>query len=80
MTKSCQYGRFGHPEQDRAISLREAAILQSFSNDYKFIDKVENLKFGNMSKHIGNAVPPKLAEIIGESIVKHIKDYNYGKK
>ncbi len=73
-------GRFGHPEQDRAISLREAAILQSFPNDYKFVDEVENLKFGNISKHIGNAVPPKLGEIIGKTIVKHIKEYNYGKK
>jgi DNA (cytosine-5)-methyltransferase 1 len=73
-------GRFGHPEQDRAISLREAAILQSFPNDYKFVDKPANLKFGNTSKQIGNAVPPKLAEVIGESIVKHIKEYNYGKK
>ncbi|MGR3317716.1 MAG: DNA cytosine methyltransferase [Candidatus Anammoxibacter sp.] len=65
-------GRFGHPEQDRAISLREAAILQSFPKGYKFVDKVENLKFGNISKHIGNAVPPKLGKIIGKSIVKHI--------
>ena len=73
-------GRFGHPEQDRAISLREAAILQSFPVDYKFADAAENLKFGNVSRQIGNAVPPKLAEIIGKSIVKHIKDCNYGKK
>ena len=73
-------GRFGHPEQDRAISLREAAILQSFPNDYKFVDKAENFKFGKTSKHIGNAVPPKLGEIIGQSIIHHIKDYNYGKK
>jgi len=73
-------GRFGHPEQDRAISLREAAILQSFPYNYKFVDKAENLKFGNTSKQIGNAVPPKLGEIIGDSIVKHIRDYNYAKK
>jgi len=73
-------GRFGHPEQDRAISLREAAILQSFPIDYKFADKAENLKFGQTTKHIGNAVPPKLGEIIGKSIIKHLEDYNYGKK
>jgi DNA (cytosine-5)-methyltransferase 1 len=73
-------GRFGHPEQDRAISLREAAILQTFPNDYKFVDNVKNLKFGNVSKQIGNAVPPKLGEMIGKSIVKHIKNYNDGKK
>jgi len=73
-------GRFGHPEQDRAISLREAAILQSFPRDYKFVNKIENLKFGNISKHIGNAVPPKLGKIIGKSIIQHIKKYNYDKK
>jgi DNA (cytosine-5)-methyltransferase 1 len=73
-------GRFGHPEQDRAISLREAAILQSFPNDYKFAESKEKLKFGKTSKHIGNAVPPKLGEIIGESIIKHLKDNNYGEK
>jgi len=73
-------GRFGHPEQDRAISLREAAILQSFPKDYKFADKLENLKFSKVSKHIGNAVPPKLGEIIGLSIVKHIEDIKNGKK
>ncbi|MCF6269819.1 MAG: DNA (cytosine-5-)-methyltransferase [Melioribacteraceae bacterium] len=73
-------GRFGHPEQDRAISLREAAILQSFPEDYKFADNIEELKFGKISKHIGNAVPPKLGEIIGKSIIEHLEEYNYGKK
>ncbi|MCP4112397.1 MAG: DNA cytosine methyltransferase [Desulfobacteraceae bacterium] len=73
-------GRFGHPEQDRAISLREAAILQTFPYDYKFVDKAENLNFGNTSKQIGNAVPPKLGEIIGRSIIRHIRDYTYGEK
>ena len=73
-------GRFGHPEQDRAISLREAAILQSFPEDYKFADSLEELKFSKASKHIGNAVPPKLGEIIGKSIIKHLEEYNYGKK
>ncbi len=73
-------GRFGHPEQDRAISLREAAILQSFPENYKFADNIEELKFRKTSKHIGNAVPPKLGEIIGKSIIKHLEEYNYGKK
>ena len=71
-------GRFGHPEQDRAISLREAAILQSFPANYKFAENLETLKFAKASKHIGNAVPPKLGEIIGESIIKHLHDFNYG--
>lgn len=72
-------GRFGHPEQDRAISLREAAILQSFPDDYKFTDKKENLKFGQVSKQIGNAVPPRLGEIIGLSIIKHLEEIENGK-
>lgn len=68
-------GRFGHPEQNRAISLREASILQSFPESYIFADRAEDLKFGNTSKHIGNAVPPKLGEIIGESIINHLKEF-----
>jgi len=72
-------GRFGHPEQDRAISLREAAILQSFPEDYKFANSIGELKFGKTSKHIGNAVPPKLGEIIGKSIINHLKENNFGK-
>lgn len=73
-------GRFGHPEQDRAISLREASILQSFPENYKFVDSIENLKSSVIAKHIGNAVPPKLGEIIGISILRHIENYNNGKK
>jgi DNA (cytosine-5)-methyltransferase 1 len=67
-------GRFGHPQQDRAISLREAALLQTFPIGYKFVDCPKNLRFGNLSKHIGNAVPPQLGEIIGKSIIEHIKN------
>ena len=64
-------GRFGHPEQHRAISLREGAILQTFPKRYRF---AKGKKFSSVivAKHIGNAVPPKLAEIIGKSIKKHI--------
>ena len=72
-------GRFGHPEQDRAISLREAAILQSFPTTYKFAKNKEELKFGQVSRQIGNAVPPKLGEIIGKSIIKHLKEVENGK-
>lgn len=72
-------GRFGHPEQNRAISLREAGILQSFPADYKFTDKEENLKFTHISKQIGNAVPPRLGEVIGLSIIKHLEEMGYGK-
>ena len=73
-------GRFGHPEQDRAISLREAAILQSFPKDYKFLKSKEDLSAKTVSKHIGNAVPPKLGEVIGQSILAHLKEFRNGKK
>ena len=53
-------GRFGHPEQDRALSLLEGALLQSFPLDYKFFGSAEKI-----SRQIGNAVPPKLARVIG---------------
>jgi DNA (cytosine-5)-methyltransferase 1 len=66
-------GRFGHPEQNRAISLREGALLQTFPLNYDFIDKKEIFSFDKIGRHIGNAVPPKLGEIIGESIKMSIK-------
>ncbi len=72
-------GRFGHPEQNRAISLREAAILQSFPDDYQFAANNESLVAKNVAKHIGNAVPPRLGEVIGISIKKHIETINNGK-
>ncbi len=68
-------GRFGHPEQDRAISLREAALLQSFPMNFKFVENPEDFRFGNLSKQIGNAFPPKLGKIIGQSIIKHVKKH-----
>ena len=68
-------GRFVHPNQDRGLSLREAAILQSFPKNYKFLKKGEKLKVRNLSIHIGNAVPVKLGEIIGKSILHHIKTH-----
>lgn len=58
-------GRYGHPEQDRAISLREGATLQSFPIDYKFYSESQ----GTISKMIGNAVPPLLAKAIGEVLI-----------
>ncbi len=72
-------GRFGHPEQDRAISLREAGILQSFPEEYKFASSSETLKFRQVSKQIGNAVPPRLGEVIGISIIKHLEEMEDGK-
>jgi DNA (cytosine-5)-methyltransferase 1 len=76
MTTQCYgfgNGRFGHPDQDRAISLREAAILQSFPRDYKFHDIGDQISFSRLGTLIGNAVPPKLGEAIGLSILDHLK-------
>lgn len=66
-------GRFGHPEQDRAITLREGAILQSFPKDYQFLENEKNYSYGKIAMQIGNAVPPKLGEIIGNSIMRHLE-------
>ncbi|MCY3624573.1 MAG: DNA cytosine methyltransferase [Candidatus Dadabacteria bacterium] len=66
-------GRFGHPEQDRALSLREGAILQTFPEDYKFCPLGEKPTFSVIGKHIGNAVPPLLATAIGSSIINHLE-------
>jgi DNA (cytosine-5)-methyltransferase 1 len=65
-------GRFGHPSQDRAISLREAAILQGFPASYAFVAPQEPVGLGPISRLIGNAVPPILARYIGNAIVKHV--------
>lgn len=67
-------GRFGHPEQDRALSLREGAILQSFPKNYQFIEDENKYAMSKIAMQIGNAVPPKLGEIIGRSIVGHLKE------
>lgn len=61
-------GRYGHPEQNRAISLREGAVLQSFPIDYDFYSASQ----GTIAKMIGNAVPPELAKRIGLSIKKGV--------
>lgn len=69
-------GRFGHPEQDRAITLREGAILQSFPEKYKFIDNGSRIPFATLGRLIGNAVPVRLGVVIGRSILNHLKSFN----
>ena len=66
---SLSNGRFGHPEQHRAISVREAAAIQSFGNGYVFCSSMSR-----NAVHIGNAVPPRLAKALGEAIVRHAVD------
>ena len=64
-------GKFGHPKQDRSITLREGALLQTFPKDFRFAGtKVD------IARQIGNAIPPKLAEIVGRQILKY---YQAGK-
>ena len=65
-------GRFGHPEQDRAISLREAAMLQGFPRDYSFLRPGERANFATLGRLIGNAVPVPLGEYIGRALVEHV--------
>jgi len=62
-------GRFGHPEQNRAISLREAAILQTFPENYCFLAPGERVSFSKLGRFIGNAVPVRIGEIIAKSLL-----------
>ena len=64
-------GRFGHPEQDRAISLREGAILQGFPDEYEFVPPGERVHQRVLGRLIGNAVPVTLGEVIGMTLLKH---------
>jgi len=66
---SLSNGRFGHPEQDRAISVREAARLQTFPMDFVFKGNL-----ASMARQIGNAVPVLLAQRFGEHFNAHIQE------
>ena len=66
-------GRFGPPEQHRAISLREAAILQSFPEDYIFLKTSEKPRFSAIGRLIGNAVPVRVVEVVGNALIKSIR-------
>ena len=60
-------GRFIHPEQDRGISLLEAAMLQTFDPDYQFFGSYEQIAL-----QIGNAVPVKLGETMGRRVIEYL--------
>lgn len=80
MTTHCNNlgtGRFGHPTQNRAISLREAARFQSFPDYYKF-QEPGKMNVSRIAQYIGNAVPVRLGQIIAISIKKHLSEYGYG--
>ena len=61
-------GRFGHPDQDRAISAREAACLQTFPRSFEFAGSL-----GSVARQIGNAVPVLVSQRFGENFVNHVK-------
>ncbi|MDZ4797642.1 MAG: DNA (cytosine-5-)-methyltransferase [Bryobacteraceae bacterium] len=73
-TQSFGYGngRFGHPQQNRAITLREAAILQTFPESYRFLPSGERVRFSVLGKLIGNAVPVQIGEAIARSLLLHV--------
>ncbi|MFG0642869.1 DNA cytosine methyltransferase [Delftia sp. WSY_22] len=66
-------GRFGHPTQDRALTPREAAIIQSFPKSYDFVGSADPVHMTKLGKMIGNAVPPKLGEAIGLTLHNHVQ-------
>ena len=66
----CSTGRFGHPDQDRTISIREGVLLQTFPRDYSFTDGPSFPLVRKLARHIGNAVPVVLASTIGEATVE----------
>jgi DNA (cytosine-5)-methyltransferase 1 len=68
---SLSNGRYGHPTQDRAISVREAACIQTFPMSFVFQGNL-----GSMARQVGNAVPVQLARIFGRAILKHYRSLN----
>lgn len=67
-------GRFGHPKENRAISLREGAIFQTFPEWYQFADEDTPIQISTIGKMIGNAVPPLLGRVIGHSFIRHVQN------
>lgn len=65
-------GRFGHPDQDRAISLREAALLQTFPESYQFHEPAKQIFIAYTARWIGNAVPVELGRAVARSVAKAI--------
>ena len=62
-------GKFTHPFLDRAITVREAARIQSFPDSFQFVGNK-----GSQMKQVGNAVPPLLAGAIAEVILNDLEE------
>lgn len=68
-------GRFGHPEQERAISLREGAMIQTFPPQYAFVPEGQRVEMKSVGRLIGNAVPVALSRAIARQIGSHLDEY-----
>lgn len=69
-------GRFGHPEQDRALSLREGALLQTFPEYYEFVEPEKPCYFKALGRHIGNAVPVAPRRAITRNLKCYPRNYS----
>jgi DNA (cytosine-5)-methyltransferase 1 len=63
-------GRWGHPVDTRLLTIREVARIQSFPDDFEFVGT-----YVQMAGQLGNAVPPLLAQRIGESMLSHVAGF-----
>ena len=72
-------GRFGHPDQDRAISLREAALLQTFPRSYEFFEPTQRWFVSATARWIGNAVPVALARAVAWSVAQALEGGGKGR-
>lgn len=68
-------GRFWHPEQDRALSLREGALLQALPETYEFVPSFKQIDLKKVAGWIGGTVPPPIGMALGLSIHKHLNIY-----
>ncbi len=68
-------GRFGHPVQDRALSLREGALLQGFPPRYAFVPPDRPVAFTALGRMIGNAMPVTLARALAQAIKSHLQEH-----
>ena len=75
-TQFCYYstGRFGHPTQDRVVSVREAALLQTFPAHYDLVNPDSEFTIRKLARHVGNAVPVKIGELVGYSLKRAVSD------